>query len=73
MREEIRKFAEEMERIMSENDAKKGDSWKRCDVRFLDDRLKEEFSEWDNTNKAGNKELVDIANFCMMLWNRLEG
>ena len=72
VRKEIVEFTDEMERVMSKHDKKKGDSWKSCDVRHLDNKLCEEFREWDETNKCSNEELVDIANMCMMLWNRLK-
>ena len=72
VRPEIIDFAEKMETVMREHDEKKGDSWKKCDVKQLDNKLCEEFREWDETNKCSNEELVDIANMCMMLWNRLE-
>lgn len=80
MRPEIREFAEKMEEVMSMNDPKKGESWKTCSIEFLEQKLDEEYSEY---RKEGDfisdfcldpeKELVDIANVCMMLWNRLKG
>ena len=78
MREEITAFAEEMEKIMRENDKEKGDSWKHMDIVLLEVKLDEEINEWKRVrHKIMNidekkKELVDIANICMMLWNRLQ-
>lgn len=57
-----------METTMSRHDKNKGESWKWCDVDFLKGKLKEEFEEYQD---SGDKhELVDIANVCMMLFNR---
>ena len=47
---------------------KKGDSWKTCDVEFLKNKLYEEFDVW--VNSGDKHELIDIANICMMLFNR---
>lgn len=71
-RKEVMFFAFEMERVLKLHDKNKGDSWKTCDVMYLDNRLKQEYREWDLTPKCDNKELVDVANMCMMIWNRLE-
>ena len=57
-----------MESTLKRHEKAKGDSWKTCDIKFLENKLEEEYLEW-----AGNKdkhELVDIANICMMLFNR---
>lgn len=68
MRNEIELFAMAMETTMSRHDKEKGNSWKWCDIEFLKDKLLEEF---DELQKTGDKhELVDIANVCMMLFNR---
>jgi len=78
MRKEIKEFAEEMERVMQEHDAKKGDSWKEMSLHTLEHLLMNEVKEWnasrlghiDGGNHSKEKELVDIANICMMLWHR---
>ena len=68
MRPEIELFAQAMENTMKKHDKKKGDSWKTCDILFLEDKLIKEVEEYlDSRDK---KELVDIANMCMMLYNR---
>jgi len=68
MRKEIELFAMAMEATMCRHDKNKGDSWKSCEIDFLKDKLIEEFDEYQS---SGNKhELVDIANVCMMLFNR---
>ncbi len=98
MRREVKKFAEEMESVLKENDYK--DGWKNCDDRFLEKKLIEEFTEYflalnhpawnplnvirefvnqvniaighvDTTKEGTKKELVDIANICMMLHDNL--
>ena len=57
-----------METTLSRHQKAKGDSWKWCDIEFLENKLHEEYNEW---KESGDKhELVDIANICMMLFNR---
>jgi len=79
--EEIRpvvlQFASEMERVLKLNDHKGG--WQECDVEYLRHRLVEEMGEYfrsieafTTSSKIQQKELVDIANFAMMLWDRGE-
>ena len=75
IRNPIMNFALDMERIMSENDATKGNSWKDCDIEYLVDKLGEKYKEWENSLDLNSfesdpEELVDLANLCMMLWNR---
>lgn len=77
MRNEIKTFAEEMEQVMSENDKRKGDSWKEMNINHLLHLLGREYFELNtavdlNLEELELKELVDIANFCMMIWNRLK-
>jgi len=77
MREEIRIFAEQMEKVISEHDKEKGDSWKTMDINNLMEKLIEEAEEveeeirWDYSKRLKD-ELVDLANFCMMVWKRIE-
>jgi len=72
MRKEIKEFAEEMERVMQENDAIKRNSWKNLPISYLEHKLIEEYQEWYllSNIKNNKKELIDIANICMMLWHR---
>jgi len=78
IRKEIMEFAKEMERIMQQNDSKKGDSWKHMNIVALEIKLDEEIAEWKEVrHKLQNidkkmKELIDMANVCMMLWHRLK-
>ena len=84
VRKEILDFVEEMERVMRKHDPKKGDSWKNCPMSFLFDKLKEEYREIPKINSIDAdfglkierqdeiiKEVIDVANICMMIWNRL--
>lgn len=68
IRSEIMQFAVAMEAVMSMHDAKKGNSWRIAPLEYLIDKLKEEFVEWETT--PSKKELIDIANVCMMLFHR---
>ncbi len=68
MRKEIKEFAEMMENTMKKHDAIKGESWKSMGepelLLFLQEELKEYYKSGDED------ELVDVANFCMMLWQK---
>lgn len=71
----VLKFAYEMERILRLNDYKGG--WEDCSFYYLKSRLVEEMGEYfradyevdskPETKQKALNELVDIANFCMML------
>ena len=90
VRKNVEDFAEEMERILQQNDFKGG--WKREDLSYLDEKLLEEVAEYLTINRSSleiiqtfvnkiaqvkghtdkpDKELVDIANICMMLHDKL--
>jgi len=47
-----------------------GDSWKICNISYLQERLRQEFEEYKAFKSKD--ELVDIANFCLMLIERSE-
>ena len=68
MRLAVEAFAEEMENKLLRNDHKGG--WATCDLTYLERKLLEEIIEYLKDGREG--ELVDISNFCMMLWNRKE-
>jgi NTP pyrophosphatase (non-canonical NTP hydrolase) len=71
-----------MDEVLCKNDHKGG--WQDCDINYLRFRLVEELGEyfaWHNNYSPEwieahkdkiQKELIDIANFCMMLWDRSE-
>ena len=52
----------------------KGDSWKECDVAFLEKKLVEEYSEFLNVegDKESYKELTDLALVSLMLLKRIK-
>ena len=75
-RPEVKRFAQEMERQLTENDHKGG--WKKCDYLYLMSRLKEETGELHraiqarflvniHAEKLITKEAADVANFAMMI------
>ena len=73
MRDELQKFAEAMEIKLKKKDMVYGDSWKGMSKHDLQDRLIGEMVEGLDAIKHDegvDDELVDIANMCMMLWNR---
>lgn len=74
-------FTEFMERIeekFNKEDKKHGDSWKTVEIYKLRRFLKQHVDKWlDNHNSKvdPNQEtldLIDIANYCMMLFHRLK-
>lgn len=67
IRKEIRDFAAQMENVMQDHDAVKGDSWKSMNVDALQNLLLKKVFEAQQT-KAPAKEWVDVANFCMMVF-----
>jgi hypothetical protein len=54
----------------------KGDSWRDCDIGWLDIKLAEEFSEYLFSGSGGKdrnrKELLDVINVAAMLAARLK-
>jgi NTP pyrophosphatase (non-canonical NTP hydrolase) len=79
LRPEVLAFAQSMEQVLRENDHKGG--WKGNDQKnrvYLMRRLYEELREvevalQDADDSQTRHELVDVANFCMMLWDNLGG
>lgn len=79
IRQEVKDFAEAMEMVLKENDGKR--NWKDCSREYHESRLIEETGEYfhlkshdlitSDISKA-QKEIVDIANFCMMVFDKLE-
>jgi hypothetical protein len=71
-------FAKAMDEVLVRNDSKGG--WWDCDIKYLQARLVEELGEYFAMVAKGSpscyqtyqfrKELIDIANFAMMLWDR---
>ena len=82
VRKSVKLFAEQMERVLREHDKKKGrKGWKKCLARYLRDKLDEEVSEYkghlffpiDDSKSQAKNELIDIANICMMLYDKKGG
>lgn len=72
IRPSVLKFAEKMESVLRENDYKGG--WDDVPLEYFEQRLHEEIGEYNNA-VANMKihEIVDVANFCMMIseyWER---
>lgn len=68
----LKAFVEQMKLKLDLNQEEKGDSWVTCDIGFLKGKLREEIAEYygeEGSMKSG-RELVDIANVCMMLYHR---
>ena len=68
MRTSVRSFAEVMEKVLQVNDHKGGWGKRQCSLKYLRRRLFEEFGEWVQTQNPA--ELPDIANYCMMIYER---
>ena len=69
MRPGVQAFAEAMEAKLAKNEGKGGWALENgCSLDFLFRRLRQELKEYSESDNP--EELVDIANFCMMLWTR---
>ena len=71
-RPEVQDFACAMEIVLRDNDHKGG--WQGCSEAYLERRLVEELDEYFSTLPISDKtrtlkEIVDVANFAMMLWD----
>lgn len=83
LRPEVQEFAQAMERKLREHDEVKGEVVRGFDAGMCMDRIKEEFAEmlkaWDVLESSYTQgtvlkamdifqsEVLDVANFCMML------
>jgi len=72
LRPSVQRFAEEMEMILRQHDKQKyGWSPQQCPLGYLkDSAVREAIEYWQGRS---SKELVDIANFLMMIWHRETG
>lgn len=75
---EVKKFAEAMIEKLNEPKNLAKSNWKECNTCYLFDRLEQEVSELrveiigDNTSeKAILKECADVANFAMMIADKV--
>lgn len=73
MRKEIRTFAEAMERKMTIKDSKYGSSWKETNSQDLMIKFMDEVEEFKLASgfEDNLEELVDIANYAMMLYHKI--
>ena len=60
-------FVNEMRKIMSQHDSEKGSRWRNQPDHILVDNLFEEVREFESKDDP-DRELVDIANSCYILW-----
>jgi hypothetical protein len=79
IRREVMAFATAMETTLRKHDNKGG--WNECGLGYLLDGVEREYKEareaWNDVEKQKDyyrvsEELVDVANFCMMFWERME-
>ena len=68
----LKQITAAMELVLDKHQEAKGNSWVSCNIQFLEDKLKEEFEEYQKERKplAKAEELVDLANIAMMLYDR---
>ena len=72
------KFMRKMEEKFNKESKKHGDSWKTITIIRLRRFLKQHIDKWlDNINSKDNSkqeilDLIDIANYCLMISHRLE-
>ncbi len=78
MRDSVKDFAEAMEAKLKTHDKDRGKhGWVGCDLYYLHARMREELYEYsrsvrDSSDGGGDMdELLDVANFAMMLWDNL--
>jgi len=82
MREIVKKFAEEMEKILDEKSEKYQDGWKLANISELLESLNKQlkkirFSDYENSiinaniNKRNQRTLHHVANYCLLICNRL--
>ena len=81
VRPAVKDFAEAMETRLQANDHKGGWGDDKCSIEYLEYRLVEEMGEYFAQRAKGGiksyfnveQELADVANFAMMLYQRIIG
>ena len=71
-RKEVKDFAMAMEEKLQKNDHRP--HWRGDSIQYLLGRMNDEWNELGDALKGEGdprEELIDIANFAMMLWHRL--
>jgi len=69
----IDEFAASLKRVYEKHFPRKGDSWKDCDIEFLNNKLLEEMFEVETSGRwipIRMGEFVDLALVAAMLWAR---
>jgi len=64
----------EAELVYQTHEPEKGDSWRTCDIQFLEDKLADEVREVQNATLVDGKfkEILDVINIALMLGVRLD-
>lgn len=69
------KFLVAMDERVEEKQGEHGDSWKTMPITVLSNRLAQNYIEWREAmlhdREAEKRKLVDLANLCRFLWERL--
>jgi len=67
-------FIKEMREKFNKESKKHGNSWKTVEIYKLRCFLKEHVDKWldNDDSKQEIFDLLDIANYCMMIFNRLK-
>tara|TARA_R110000824_G_scaffold266054_5_gene454998 strand:- start:94 stop:324 length:231 start_codon:yes stop_codon:yes gene_type:complete len=60
-------FVKEMKQVMDDYDDEKGSTWRYDDKETLNRNLFDEIREYEIKNDP-DRELIDIANSCYILW-----
>lgn len=73
-REALAKFVDQMEIVLRKHDHKGG--WRNDPIEMLVRRLKLELAEFDiaydfHQVEDARRELVDLSNFCLIVWDRM--
>ena len=77
MKEIIKKFAEEMEKIIDEKFEKYQDGWEEAQLYDLKHSLNEQFEKLavnpyiPNSFKKTKRNLIHIANYCLFIFTKL--
>lgn len=69
----IDEFASSLKRMYEKHFPRKGDSWKDCDIEFLNNKLLEEMAEVETSGgwiPIRMNELVDLSLVAAMVWAR---
>jgi len=69
------KFLVAMDERVEEKQVEYGDGWKTMSIRDLSLRVRQNYKEWldswRESEEVERRKLVDLANLCRFLWERL--